>query len=157
MAEEEHHYINDEFKELEANFGDINSTAELHDMIDNLTVYIEELDKQKDLETIKDVLDEIKDRQDFVDDILNYVKNAVVYATKRLSDENITEEFNRTLFKQKIVQYKDNITVHSQFDEEQLSDLEILPDDYVIAKDKKLQRLSFTDLADVLNEYLNRI
>lgn len=157
MAEEEHQYINDEFKELEASFGDINSTAELHDMIDNLTVYIEELDKQKDLETIEDVLDEIKDRQDFVDDILNYVKNAVAYATNRLSDENITEEFNRTLFKQKIVQYKDNINVHSQFDEEQLSDLEILPDDYVIAKDKKLQRLSFTDLADVLNEYLNRI
>lgn len=157
MAEEEHQYINDEFKELEASFGDINSTAELHDMIDNLTVYIEELDKQKDLETIEDVLDEIKDRQDFVDDILNYVKNAVAYATNRLSDENITEEFNRTLFKQKIVKYKDNINVHSQFDEEQLSDLEILPDDYVIAKDKKLQRLSFTDLADVLNEYLNRI
>lgn len=157
MAEEEHQYINDEFKELEASFGDINSTAELHDMIDNLTVYIEELDKQKDLETIEDVLDEIKDRQDFVDDILNYVKNAVVYATERLSDENITEEFNRSLFKQKIVQYKDSITVHSQFDEEQLSDLEILPDDYVIAKDKKLQRLSFNDLADVLNEYLNRI
>lgn len=157
MAEEEHQYINDEFKELEASFGDINSTAELHDMIDNLTVYIEELDKQKDLETIEDVLDEIKDRQDFVDDILNYVKNAAVYTAERLSDENITEEFNRSLFKQKIVQYKDSITVHSQFDEEQLSDLEILPDDYVIAKDKKLQRLSFTDLADVLNEYLNRI
>lgn len=150
-------YINDEFMSLESKFDEINSNAELHKLIDELTVYIEELDKQKDLTTISDVRDELKDRQDFTDDVITYVNNAIQYTANRLSDENIIDEFRHTLFKHQIVQFKNSVNIYSQFDEEDFGDLEILADDYVIVKDKKLTSLAFSDLADMLNDYLTRI
>lgn len=147
----------DVFESLEGEFGNLNSQAELHDLIENIYGYVDELTKQKDLESIADVLDEIQDRQDFIDDTINYVGQAIAYTAKRLDEKSFLTELKHAMFKFKLTRYENRINFTSKFDDEDLSDLPIQKNNYVIVKDNKLVRPSFIDLRQFLDDYLNRI
>lgn len=153
----ETNYNNDEFRELESKFDDIHSKDELHNLIEDMYEYLEELVKQTELSKLNDIPEEIEDRQSFINDVINYIQNAVILAKHRLSDNNLTLQYERKLMLNKITFYKDSIYIRSQFDDEDFNNLKILPDDYVIAKNKILVRPSFEDIMNFLNDYLKSI
>lgn len=153
----ETNYNNEEFRELEARFDDIHSKEELHELIENIYEYLEELIKHTELQRLDEIPEEIEDRQKFINDVINYIQNAVTITKHRLSDNNLTLQYERKLLRNKITPYKDSIYIRSQFDDEDFNNFKILPDDYVIAKNKVLVRPNFEDVITFLDDYLKSI
>lgn len=147
----------DVFKQLESTFSDINSQRDLHELIENIYGYLDELTKQKDLNSIEDVLDEVQDRQDFIDDTINFVGQAVAYSANRLHEKTFLTSYKQAMFKFKLTRYSNKIEFRSKFDDENLTDLPIKDENYVIVKGTTLVRPTFIDVRQFFDDYLSRV
>lgn len=145
------------FEQLESNFGDIDSQRDLHELIEEVYGFLDELTKQKDLNSIEDVLDEVQDRQDFLDDTINFVGQAIAYSAKRLDEKQFLIAYKQAMFKFKLTRYSNKIEYRSKFDDEKLTDLPIKDENYVIVKGTTLVRPSFDDVRQFFDDYLSRV
>lgn len=145
------------FEPLESNFGDINSQRDLHELVENIYGYLDELTKQKDLNSIEDVLEEVQDRQDFLDDTINFVGQAIAYSAKRLDEKQFLTAYKQAMFKFKLTRYSNKVEYRSKFDDEKLTDLPIKDENYVIVKGTTLVRPSFDDIRQFFDDYLSRV